>query len=153
MKTLEEAAKMLIVAWVKDWSMRTLFDVLTDQRGDISDEKIAKMAQHFPFMPTHIHWYISNRGCGVNTQQFVAQAYPKLSEKLYSLDRNEDRLKCAPYIMKQKAKDVRAKSKFSSKDMTEHRKDVKQYRQALVSYNESRATFKKFHKGAWNVVK
>lgn len=153
MLTLEHGAKMLIVAWVKDWGMRTLLEVLTEQRGDVSDEKIIDMAKHFPFMPTHIHWYISNRGTGINTQQFVAQAYPKLSEKLYSLDSNEDRLKCAPYVMKQKVGNLRAASKYSSKDMAEHRRDVKEYRQAVVSYNESRATFKKFHKGAWNVVK
>lgn len=152
MKTLEEGAKMLIVAWVKDWNMRTLMQILLD-KTEMTDECIEQLVTHFPFMPSHKHWYISNHGCGINTQQFVAQAYPKLSNKLYELKSNEIRLKCSQYIAKQKIGEFAPKSKYTKEDMNDHINNTNRYKQEIVSYRESRATFKKHNRSAWEIVK
>ncbi len=154
MLTLEHGAKMLIVAWVKDWSMRLLMDVLDEKPNQKpSEERIAELHKQFPFMPTHLNWYINNKGRGINTTKFVADAYPKLSEKLFNTSSNEVRLKNAPYIMKQNAKDEKPKNKYSKEEYKEQRQETKLYRSATVSYRLSREAFKKSHRGAWEVVK
>lgn len=152
MRTLEDGAKMLIVAWVKDWNMRTLFHVLMD-KDEVTEESIKELTTHYPFMPLRPHWYLANRGRGLSAQTFVAAAYPKLNDKLFDASSNEVRLKNAPYLMKQVAGDVRVPSKFSKNEQKEKRKEIKEYKQAVISYNNSRENFKKCHRGAWNVIK
>lgn len=152
MKTLEEGAKMLIVAWVKDWRMRTLMNVLMD-KDELTDEAIKELNIHFPFMPSHRHWYVSNNGFGISAQQFIAQAYPKLSDKLFDLNSNETRLKCFSYVVKQKIGECAPSSRFSKNDLKNSHANNRDYRQGLISYAKSREMFKRSRKSAWDVVK
>jgi len=154
MLTLEHGAKMLIVAWVKDWNMRTLMDVLDERLGQtVDEERVEALHKQFPFMPTFKHWYIANKGRGINTTKFVADTYPKLSQKLFDANSNEVRLKNAPYIMKQDAKDSQPKCKYSKEEYKEQRIEKNAYKSAIGSYCISRDAFKKAHRNAWEVVK
>lgn len=154
MLTLEQGAKMLIVAWVKDWRLRILMDVLDEVINQpITDERIEALHKQFPFMPTHKHWYIANKGKGVNTIKFVADTYPKLSQKLFDASSNEVRLKNVPYIMKQDANNSKVQSNYSKEEYKERRDDTRNYQTAIVSYRLSRDAFKKAHRNAWEVIK
>lgn len=154
MLTLEQGAKMLVVAWVKDWNMRTLMDILDEKtKHDVTDERLEELHKNFPFMPIHKYWYIANKGRGLNTMKFVADAYPKLSEKFFNANSNEVRLKNAPYIMKQNARDVLALTKYSKDEVKHRAENNRDYRSAIGSYRLSREAFKKAHRNAWEVVK
>ena len=154
MKTLEEGAKMLLVAWVKNWTMRTLLGVLYDNTRQKLDQEFADdCAKKFPFMPNHLYWYASHGGSGLEVRRFIAEAYPKLSDRLWDLKDPKDCLKHAEYVQKQKAKDIRVKAKYGHQETLERAKERREYRASTIGYRESREAFKKHGRSAWTTVK
>ena len=154
MKTLEEGAKMLLVAWIKNWTMRTLLGVLCDDvMRKLDDEFIEDCAKNFPFMPTHLYWYASHGGNGLEVRRFVAEVYPKLSDRLWDLKDPKDCLKHAEYVQKQTAKGVKAQSKYSKNELSARAVERRHYRAATIGYRESREAFKKHGRSAWTTVK
>ena len=153
MLSLEQAAKFLVVAWVKDWSMRTLLDVVDEKPGEIAPERVQAAATALPFMPENLHWYVANHGSGVTTRHFVADAFPKLSAFLWSAKDNEARLKVASQIAKLRAGAIKTTSRFSDAERNERRAVARESRQATESYRMSRDAFKTHQRGAWSVCK
>ena len=153
MKTLEEGAKMLLVAWVKNWTMRTLLNVLCDGADDLRSGVIDECANAFPFMPRHEHWYAAHRGYGIEVRQFIADTYPKLSDRLWDLKEYKDCLKYADYVSKLKAGNTEARSKYSKKELNESASQRKQYRAQFLDYHTSRDIFKKHQRSSWTTVK
>lgn len=154
MKTLEEGAKMLLVGWVKNWTMRTLLGVLCDEvTHKLDDELIERCAKNFPFMPTHLYWYASHGGDGLEIRRFVAEAYPKLSDRLWNLKDPKDCLKHAEYVQKQKAGVIKAQSKYSRNELSERAVERRHYRAATIGYRESRKAFQKHQRSSWTTVK
>jgi hypothetical protein len=153
MLPIDQAAKFIVVAWVKDWGMRTLLETLDGATGDVTEGRLGEMADALPFMPTHLHWYIANRGRGVSCRQFVADCYPRLADALWAANDNAARLKLAPQIERLKAGNVRASSRFSKSDMAEGATARREMRQAITSYRQSRDSFKTHQRSAWGVCK
>ena len=154
MRTLEEGAKMLLVAWVKNWTMRTLLGILyNDTRHELNQEFADDCAKNFPFMPNHIYWYASHGGAGLEVRRFVAEVYPKLNDRLWDLKDPKDCLKHAEYVQKQKAKDIRAKTKYGREEIAVRAKERREYRASNIGYRQSREAFKKYGRSAWTTVK
>lgn len=154
MKTLEEGAKMLLVGWVKNWTMRTLLGVLCDDVTHKLDDKfVERCIKNFPFMPVHQYWYAAQHGNGLEIRRFVAEAYPKLSERLWALDDYKNCLKYAEYVQKQKAGEIKAGSKYGHQETLERQREKREYRAATIGYRKSREAFKKYGRNAWTTVK
>lgn len=155
MLTLEQGAKFLIVAWAKDWGMRTLMDCL-DERPigtEISDERIQDLTSAFAFMPSHTHWYLQNRGRGASARKFVADAFPRLNEALWSAKDNAKRLTLAKQIERLSAGGVKASSRLSASEISEASIDRKRAAAENAAYRLHRESFKTHQRSAWNVCK
>lgn len=133
--------------------MRTLLDVVDEKPGEITPERVLAAASVLPFMPENLHWYIANHGSGVTTRHFVADAFPKLSDFLWSAKDNEARLKTATQIAKLRAGTIKTTSRFSNAERNERKAIEWESRQASESYRMSREAFKTHQRGAWNVCK
>lgn len=149
----DQAAKYLVVAWVKDWTMRTLLETLDGAKGDITQSRVDAVAAALTFMPSHRHWYLGNKGYGISARHFISDSFPRLSEALWAAKDHAKRLSFAPQIMRLNAGNATASSRFSKQDLAEDRKTESLLRQADTSYRASRDAFKTHKRSAWNVCK
>jgi len=149
----EKAAKMLIVAWVKNWPMRVLLDAISEQHGEVSDERLAKIVEAFPFMPSNLSWYISNNGKGKLTKIAMPAINKKLNDALWDAKDNETRLSFYKYVMTMKTNVATHKRKYESKDQVENNKTLREANAEYSSYRLSREAFKKASGHDWNTVK
>lgn len=153
MLSLDQAAKYLIVAWVKDWGMRTLLEVLDGAKGDVGQSRIEALTVALPFMPKEVNWYIANRGAGVSARHFIADAYPRLNDTLWSAKDHTARLALSPQIGRLKCAPVKVSSRLSREDRLESSANDRAMRQERTSYAASREAFKTNQRSAWNVCK
>lgn len=149
----EKAAKMLIVAWVKNWPMRVLLDAISEQHGTVNDERLAKIVEAFPFMPSNLSWYISNHGKGKLTKVAMPAINKKLNDALWDAKDNETRLSFYKYVMTMKTNVATHKRKFASEDQIQNNKTFKEADAEYKSYRLSRDAFKKAQGHDWNTVK
>lgn len=149
----EKAAKMFIVAWVKNWPMRTLLDTISEQQGLVTDERLEKIVEQFPFMPSNLSWYISDHGKGKLTKIAMPSINKKLNDALWDAKDNETRLSFYKYVMAMKTNKAIHKRKFVSKDQIEHNKIMKESTAEYKSYRLSREAFKKAQGHDWNTIK
>jgi hypothetical protein len=149
----EKAAKMFIVAWVKNWSMRTLLNAISEQHGEMSEERLAKVVKQFPFMPSNISWYISDKGKGKTAKVAMPAISKKLNDALWDAKDNETRLGFYKYVLSLNSGNVVHKRKYTSDEQIEHTKTIKEAKAEEVSYKLSRAAFKKASGHDWNTIK
>ncbi len=149
----EKAAKMLIVAWIKNWSMRTLLDAISEQHGAVTDERLAKIVKTFPFMPSNLSWYISNKGVGKMTRIAIPVISKKLNDALWDAKDNETRLSFYKYVLSLKTNVVNHKRKYESEDQIENNESYKESKAEYGSYRLSREAFKKASGHDWNTIK
>lgn len=149
----EKAAKMFIVAWVKNWPMRTLLDAISEQHGTITEERLAKIVAVFPFMPSNLSWYISDKGRGKTAKVAMPVISKKLNDALWDAKDNETRLSYYKYVLSLKTNMAIHKRKYESADQIENNKTMKEANAEAVSYRLSRTAFKKAQGHDWNTVK
>lgn len=102
MMLTEQAAKYLIVAWCKDWSMRVYWHVAHD--GDDTRAIGWELAnQTYPWLPKDIHWFVSKR----SVRMYVATAFRVFNDKLWDCPDNAARLALWPEVVKCIGKDVK----------------------------------------------
>lgn len=150
---LQEAAKFLIVAWVKDWPLRTLLDTITNTRGEVTEDRIALARQSFLFLPMHIHWYVCAHGAGASTRRFVADGFPRLNDALWDADDNKGRLELSSRVETLDASDIRMSRQLSRDGVAAMRKAKSEFGRTMGSYRLSREAFKTHQRSAWNVCK
>jgi len=153
MLTLEQGAKYFIVAWIKDWSMRTLIDAMDEKHGHITDERLEKLTQQFPFLPSNINWYICKKGAGHKLKAAMPDIDKKLNDALWDAKDNEQRLSFYTYVMKLKTNKAVHTRKYNSVDQKQHNKEFRENNAAFDSYKLSRAYFKKCQGRDWFTVK
>lgn len=118
----ESAAKFLIVAWVKDWKLRTYLDVL----GNGEKIRFEDAHKFYPWLPDNV--YILAKGY---TRRFVAETMRPISEALWNADTNEKRL----LISKKVQSWVCDSSKYSHNEARyEDRKQIKRYVASQMAY-------------------
>ena len=150
---LQEAAKFLIVAWVKDWPLRTLLGVLSPDIKFVTDEQISKVVQAFPFMPSHIHWYVQNHGAGASTRRFVSDAFPRLNDALWDSKDDQKRLLLSAQVCRLSAGDIKQSTKLDNIGVKAMNAAKRAMRQESTSYRLSRDAFKTHQRSAWSVCK
>ncbi len=153
MLTLEQGAKYFIVAWVKNWTMRTLINALDGESGFVSDERLKKLTDQYPFLPSNVNWYICKNGKGLHTKIAMPDIDKKLNNALWDAKDNQARLDLHKYVMKMKTNKVIHTRKFESKDQIENNKALRESKSEYESYKLSRAYFKKCQGRDWFTVK
>jgi hypothetical protein len=124
----EFAAKMLIVGWVKNWSMRTVLNAVREKNSDkISDEEILEFHNQYPFMPKNIWLYLSNHGVGTPVRKFMYDNYRKVNDALWDTDDNKVKLSFAKYLASKKCPDIKPSSAYTKQEKNEHQKTLKSF--------------------------
>jgi hypothetical protein len=146
---LEKAAGLLVVAWVKDWTILTLYSAINSSYGMPSDEEIEEFAKTYPFMTSNKTWYIRNK----LIRTYISSLDRKLNDKFWDAKDNAERLKLVKYITHIKADHVIAKRKFTSDEYKDRRKITREAKAEYGSYKISREAFKKARGHDWKTVK
>lgn len=150
----EKAAKMLIVGWVKDWTMRVLLDSIDGKSSEgITQERIDNCHKQFPFMSDNLHIYVAKKGKGMLVRSYVSFLSKKLSDALWDTDDNLKKLSFFSYAQNLKADNIGNLSRFSKSDMKELLDQRKDYRTAQAGYFHSRNAFKLQRNTNWFTVK
>jgi hypothetical protein len=150
---IDKAAKYLIVAWIKNWRMRTLLDAVDEHGGAVTQERVDRIHAQFPFMPNIIHAYISSKGSGILMRPYVANLSKKLSDALWDTDDNTKKLSYYTYVKTLKANKLGKMQGLSKEENAEKTKDLNTYRASVVGYRQSRDIFKLAQGRDWFTVK
>lgn len=147
-----KAAQYLILGWIKNWNMRTLFNAINEKNSSfINPEDLIEFNKKYPFLPNHLNWYITN---SKNVRKFVYDAYPKLNNALWDTDDNLKKLKFSEYVVSKKlGKENIATSKFSKEEKKDLIKTRMKYYASIVSYDVDKAERKRTQGHDWNTIK
>ena len=141
MMSQEQAAKYFIVAWVKDWSLRTYWRVITET----TDTPWDQARSLYPWMPD-AGWFMAN-GC---VRRFLAEAHRTLNDAMWDAKDDKARLGLAPKIQAFQAGQVRARRIAAAADHREAMKENRRSRISIAIALESRDRGAGHH---WNVCK
>jgi hypothetical protein len=150
----EYAAKMLIVGWVKNWSIRTVLNAIREKDSNkISDEEISDFHKQYPFMPQNIWLYLSHGGAGTPVRKFMYDNYRKVNDALWDTDDNKIRLSFAKYLASKKCPNIKPSSAYTKKDKVEHQKAIKAYNNNVISMTHYKEIMHKSSGHDWFTVK
>ena len=139
-----EAAKMLVVAWVKDWGFGTLAKTIAGE--DYTAEGLHKS---FPFM-TGQDWILRKGfGKGISVRRYVADYLPSVNALLWDAKDNEARIALAGRIQCAKC----LAGKVTSKEAAELRKAKKVLSVVEQTNAIAMQVQRRSQRGAWNVCK
>ena len=146
----EKAAQYFIVAWVKNWSLRTYLSAVA--KHDIEYEKIHGL---YPWMPDakNIHYYFKT-----DVRPWCALAMSAINNKLWDIADEDKRLAMPTLLVLAKrvenwdSSGVKQSARHV-KDSQEHRQDRRKTRQAGLTHKVSMETMRRGGGHHWNVVK
>lgn len=142
MMTKEQAAKFFIVAWVKDWSMRTYLDTVGEgERIDWADAH-----KLFSWMPKDPGWFIRN----TRVRRYAATAMRSLNDKLWDALDNAKKLALHAEVMQWDCGDAVQTMDAARR---EQHKLQKEYRAAMLGVRKSVDEMRRGSGHAWGVVK
>lgn len=135
-----EAARWLVVAYVRHWTMQALQIRLW--------ESMQRKPEDFQFLPRPegvVRWVGNSLA-----RAYVAQNFPKLAEYLNRAT-PEQQVKVAHQVVRLKWNGKPPQGAMNSAERKEVAKDVKGGRAAMQSYGISRSAFKAHKSTQWNV--
>jgi len=151
---IENAAKMLIVGWVKNWSMRTTLNAIREKNSDkITDEEIANFHNQYPFMPKNIWLYLSNGGMGTPVRKFMYDNYRKVNDALWDTDDNKVRLSFWKYLASKKCPNILPSSAYTKEEKLERQKATKAFNNNVISMMHYKEITHKSSGHDWFTVK
>jgi hypothetical protein len=141
----EEAAKYMLVAWKKDWTMGLYFRTITGVKAAAPWE-FDEILKPFPWMPLNYMWSSSVR-------RFMSDNYPAFNDLLWSAKDNEALFKLAPLLMLLRGADRRnrGKNKMKLEVANAIRYAKLSSQRQLLTKNISVAHMRSRH--SWGVVK
>jgi len=146
----EKAAQYFIVAWVKNWSLRTYIGAVMKYGSDY--EKIHDL---YPWMPDakNVHYYFKTE-----VRPWCALAMSEINNKLWDIADEDKRLAMPKFLalakrvenwdstgVKQSARHI--------KEAKEHTQDMRKTRQSGLAHKVSMETMRRGSGHHWNVVK
>jgi len=141
----KKAAEYLVVAWVKDWRIRTYLVAIG--AGELNFKDIHGL---YPWMPAqdHLHRYIKNSA----VRPWVAFAMRAINDKLFDAKDDKARLALAKQI--ESWDSTGATYGHSHKEAErERRKAIIQHRQTGLGHKASVEAMRRGSGTHWNVVK
>jgi hypothetical protein len=105
-------AKLVIVAWIKNWDCSTLYNVITGKKLNHTDEAF-ELNKKYKFLPVNLGWYLGKKSInGKPVRKFIFDLNKKLSDALWDTEDNIKRLSFATYLAKLNAKNLDPTSKY-----------------------------------------
>ena len=145
---------MLIVGWVKNWTMRVLLDSIDGKSNqEVTQERIDNFHNKYAFMSNNLHIYISNKGKGMLVRAYVPHLSKKLNDALWDTNDNLKKLNFFSYVQTLNSTNIGNLSRFDKKDLKELLKERKDYRENQAGYIQSRVAFKLRKNTNWFTVK
>lgn len=150
MLSREQAAKYLIVGWVKDWNIGTYLDVIYASKRP---EQFKAVAEDFPWMPSDAHWYMANHGRGLAVRKLIADAYRLLGDRLWDAVDDAARLALYKEVIQLEARNIKASSRLGRGELHAQKKARRQYRVSVIE-SQAQAEWREANgRRAWNTVK
>lgn len=152
--TLEKAAKMLIVGWVKNWSIRVVFNSIIEKCPKHLDENmILEFHNKYPFMPKNMWLYLSNGGSGTPVRKFMYDNYRKVNDAFWDTNDNTKRLNYWEYLASKKCPNLKPSSAYTKQEKMEHAKALKAYANNTRSMAQYKEIMNKSSGHNWFTVK
>lgn len=139
----KKAAEFYVVAWVKDWNVRTYLTAIGCK--DINFDDIHDL---YNFMPAQKHYYVVNSRIKPLTSIYMRS----INDKLYDAKDTKQLLKLALEIEKF-ISDKEIKNISHQKDVAEIRKENKRYQALGLGHKLSVETMRRGTNHHWNVCK
>ena len=89
-----KAAEYFIVSWVKDWPLRTYWNIINESASTPWD----KPNEYFPWLPSDAGIFIANG----RTRRYTAENFRQFNDRLFDCDTNAERLALAPLLLHMK---------------------------------------------------
>jgi hypothetical protein len=140
-------AKMLVAAWVKDWTCMVLYQALTGKRK-IEKEVVDTLCEKYKFLPADWFWYQGAKG----VRKYVADLNKRLSDALWDTEDNAKKLSFASYIITLDGIGIKSTSKYSREDMNLHKSDRKKFR-GTFTRGAAKEYSQKMNGTHWGTVK
>ena len=121
-------AKMVIYAWIKDWSCLKTYMALAEKPG-YDQSELDAFCKEYPFFPHHWLWYKTAKGRFKHQpiRRYIADLNKKLSDALWDTEDNIKKLEFASYLAKQNGFGIKSLSKYDKEDKKEHDKDRRKF--------------------------
>lgn len=139
----EKAAQYYIVAWVKNWRIRTYLHSV-----GLRHVNFEGVHDIYPWMPKAIHPYLKNMPIKVFTGYYMKP----MQDKLFDANTNEQLLGLAKQIEKWRS-DVYIANTRHAKDTRERHKDIRDYGAAMMLHKASIDAMRKGSGHDWKTVK
>ena len=139
----EKAAQYYIVAWVKDWHIRTYLDAV-----GLRDAIFEDVHDLYPWMAKNLHPYLTNMRIKPHTGFYMKP----IQDKLFDANTNEQLLGLAKQI-ESWVSDAFVANKRHQKDARERRKDFRDYDATMMAYKASVDQMRKGNGHDWKTVK
>lgn len=149
--TQEQAAKYLVVAWVKGWTMSQYFFTVCEAKiGSHMEFKYEDANKLFNWLPEDPFVFLRK----MTVRRYIADNHRLLNEKIWDAKDNEGRLKLYSTILKWNGKSAGAKINSMRKEvMDESKKSSKEFQANRMVYHNSVSAMRKGSGHAWNVCK
>jgi hypothetical protein len=147
---LTEASKMMVVAWVKDWSIVTLLCYLDKGENRWVDEtRVSAAHARWPFMPACIDFYIMK----TPVKTFLAETARPISDRLFDAKGPQQLLAVAPHIARHVSLGTRIQGSVTWAERNEIKRTRRENAAVTVGRNAATKQYKRGLRGAWNVCK
>lgn len=138
----KKAAEFFIVAWVKDWRMKTYLQAIGFD-GNFED-----VHEIYPWMPDQRHFYIKDQ----LIRAWTGMAMRAINDKLWDTEDNKKRLALAMQIENWDSDKV-SKKTSERQDANQRRSYLMKNRQSGIQHKLSVETMRRGSGHHWGVVK
>ena len=142
-------AKLVIYAWIKDWSCFTLYQSITGQ-SKIDEEILKNLCNKYKFLPFDWFWY---HGRPKGIKKYIADLDRKLNNALWDTEDNIKKLEFAFYLSKLNGSKIKSSSKYDKKDIAEHNKASRGFKSFVLGQVEHKEHNQKMNNSHWRTAK
>lgn len=142
-------AKMVIVAWIKDWSCMTLYQALSG-KSKLEEQELKRLCDKYKFLPSDWFWYFKTPK---GIRKYIADLDRKLNNALWDTEDNLKKLKFASYLAKLDGMGIKSSSKYSKEDMNQHKADRRKYIADTLGIGKHTEHWRRMAGTDWNTVK
>jgi hypothetical protein len=147
-------AKMVIYAWIKDWSCLKTYMILAEKKG-YTQKEAEEFCKQYPFFPSDWLWYMNSKGRFTHQpiRRYIADLNKKLSDALWDTEDNIKKLEFAKYLIKLDGTGLKIKTKLDKEGKKMSRINSREYIAIQQQYWKSKEDNQKLNGTHWKTVK
>ncbi|WP_155416575.1 hypothetical protein [Burkholderia vietnamiensis] len=148
MLTRENAAKYLIVAWVKGWSIEAYLETIYEGRRPFDPLQISA---DFPWLPSDASWYL-RRGT-ITVRRLIGDLYCMLRDQLWDAKSDVERIRRYRDVLELSGNSQAMRSRFGAVDTRERTQAQRAYRSSCAGVADRMRLNERHARRAWTVCK